>query len=280
MSNKFFFDGFKELIQSPLEKDDPQSFEFIKAVLLKSEHAPADPFRFLIHQLINKRIKGPDSKALWQSILKNKFEMEKKLCRRVGIAVAALDYFETNVSIAKRPSFLQGRASVDESYAGEKANKESVLDICTPGNHLENLKKEMFRAKRYKHSLSVVMLDVDDLQTTTADSPVDLTEEVFVIIAKIIKKTIRIVDILSYYAENRFLIILPNTNKREAAELSERIRQNICERTKRIFTRSNIAATISVGQTMTNSNSFEIMQILETALEEGKKRKYNMVYSI
>jgi diguanylate cyclase (GGDEF)-like protein len=279
MQNKIIFDDFQELIQSPLEKDDPQSFEFIKMMFLKSEHSTADPFRFLIYQLINKKIKGPEAKEHWQSILRHKADMEKKLCRRVGISVAALDYSDT---VMPRRSHSQHKPPSDRESgeADTTTRKESILDICSPGNHLENLKKEMFRAKRYKHSLSVIMLDIDNLQTANHAFPESQTEEALIIIAKIIKKTIRIVDIFSSYAENKFLIILPNTNKREAAELAERIRQNICERTKRIMGLADLIPTISVGQTMSASTSFDFMNQLGTALEDGKKRKCNMVYAL
>jgi diguanylate cyclase (GGDEF)-like protein len=124
------------------------------------------------------------------------------------------------------------------------------------------------------------MLDVDDFQRINQLLSNKSGEGILTIIVKIIKKTIRIVDFLHQYSGNRFLIILPNTNKREAYELAERIRQNICERTKRIFGASGVTATLSAGQTMSTSNSVEFMKHLEIILEEGKRRKCNMVYSL
>jgi diguanylate cyclase (GGDEF)-like protein len=124
------------------------------------------------------------------------------------------------------------------------------------------------------------MLEVDDFQKISQSSAFQPPEEILSLVVKIITKTIRIVDILYRYLDHRFLIILPNTNQREAAELAERIQQNIRERTKRIFGTAGISTTLSVGQTMCESHSVEFIKRLETVLEEGKKRKCNAVYSL
>jgi diguanylate cyclase (GGDEF)-like protein len=89
------------------------------------------------------------------------------------------------------------------------------------------------------------------------------------------------VDILTRYSGDQFLVILPNTNKRESMELAERLRQNVCERTKRIHgLDSGVTVTLSVGQTTGASSSTEFMKQLENILTEGKKKQRNKVYAL
>jgi two-component system, cell cycle response regulator len=195
----------------------------------------------------------------------------------VGIHTAIFDYFD-----AVSPYPLSPVSSLIAPLLPEEDSHGDL--VSSPGsptmNHLEMFKKEVFRAKRYKHSLSAIMLEVDDFQRISQSASFQPAEEVLSLVVKIITKTIRIVDILYRYLDHRFLIILPNTNQREATELAERIQQNIFERTKRIFGNSGITATLSVGQTMGDSHSVEFIKHLETILEEGKKRKCNAVYSL
>jgi|WetSurMetagenome_2_1015567.scaffolds.fasta_scaffold39353_3 diguanylate cyclase (GGDEF)-like protein len=280
MHNEFSFDGFHELILAPLGNKDPRSFEIIQHALREEKHPSHDPFRFLIQFFINKKCKEREARDHWRLMIRHKENLEGKLGRRFGVHAALHDYFDCIDGSAQAPGSFHLIPSRRVALPEADSEPETIAQICSPGNHAEIFKKEVFRAKRYKHSLSAIMLDVDDFPKITQLCSDKSGEGILVIIVKIIKKTIRIVDILFQYSGHRFLIILPNTNKREAIELSERIRQNICERTKRVFGSAGVTATLSVGQTLGTSNAAEFARHLETMLDEGKKRKCNTVYSL
>jgi diguanylate cyclase (GGDEF)-like protein len=280
MHNEFSFDGFHELIQTPLENKDPRSFEIIQHALREEKHHSHDPFRFLIQCLVNKKCREREARDHWRMMIRHKEGLEGKLGRRFGVNAALHDYFDCVDGPVQAPGSFHLISSHRAAPAQTDGEPETIAHICSPGNHAEIFKKEVFRAKRYKHSLSAIMLDVDDFPKIALLSSDKSGEGILLIVVKIIKKTIRIVDILFQYSDHRFLIILPNTNKREAIELSERIRQNICERTKRIFGSTGVTATLSVGQTLSTSNAAEFARHLETMLDEGKKKKCNMVYSL
>ena len=109
MENELPFDGFKELIQYPLEKSDPQSFERIKSIFLDVTHAQTDPFRLLVQRLSNKVYRGREAKEHWRHILSHKREMEAKLGRHVGIHAASIDYFDALGDTARQPSAPPGQ---------------------------------------------------------------------------------------------------------------------------------------------------------------------------
>jgi len=276
MDNELPFDGFKELIQYPLEKSDPRSFERIKSFFLDITHAQTDPFRTLVQQLAYKVYRGREAKEHWRHILSHKREMEAKLGRRVGVQAAAIDYFDALGDASPGPVLKEtGPAQGDLNL------EESIAKVYSPNYHLEHLKKEIMRAKRYKHSLSAIMLDIDEFKKINEVFSFKTGDEILTLIVKIIQKTIRAVDILTRYSGDQFLIILPNTNKRESLELAERLRQNVCERTKRIHgLDSGVTVTLSVGQTTGASSSTEFMKQLENILAEGKKKQRNKVYAL
>jgi diguanylate cyclase (GGDEF)-like protein len=280
MQNEFIFDGFQELIRTPLEKKDPRSFETIRNALHSAKSEASEPFRFLVHYFIGKKFKCKEAREHWRHLIRHKENLEAKLGRRFGIQASMFDYFDTLGISTPWSASSRAVSSVREASPDLVNQEEPILRNSLIGNHLEIFKKEVFRAKRYKHSLSAIVLEIDDMHKINQLSSKNQSEEVLSLIVKIIAKTIRIVDILNRYLDDRFFIILPNTNKREATELAERIRQNIFERTKRIFGISGVTATLSVGQTMGDSNSSDFIKHLETILHEGKKKKCNLVYSL
>jgi diguanylate cyclase (GGDEF)-like protein len=268
------FEGFKHFIQDPLEATDPVSYGRIKSIFLEVTGAPADPFRLLIQRLTGKTYRGREARDHWQRILSHKEDIQAKLGRLVGILVTAIDYFDA-IGTERAPAVLDGLSPLTNVINRE----EWINRVYAPGYHLEKLKEEMMRAKRYKHALSSILLDVDEFHRINKDFSFKVGDELLTVIVKIIRKTIRAVDIVSRYSGDRFLIILPNTNKREAMELAERLRANIFERTKRINgLPGGVTVTLSVGQSLKDEKSAEFMKSMEYTLEEGKKMAKNSVY--
>jgi len=143
----------------------------------------------------------------------------------------------------------------------------------------EKLKEEMLRSRRYKHALSAILLDVDEFHKINEKFSYQTGDRVLSVIVKIIQKTIRGVDILTRYSIDRFLIILPNTNRREAVELAERLRENVEKRTALIDDLpAGVTITLSAGQSHADVNSSDFMRRLENTLIEGKKRQRNKIY--
>jgi diguanylate cyclase (GGDEF)-like protein len=272
------FEGFRRSVQDPLETSDPVSFSRIKSIFLDNPAAPSDPFRILIQRLTGKIFRGREARDHWHQILLHKDDMQAKLGRRVTINVCAADYFDA-IGSPKAPQ-VTGAATGEPGPLEGVINREEWLNrIYAPGYHVEKLKEEMLRAKRYKHALSAILLDVDEFHKINQDFSFKTGDEILTVIVKIVKKTVRAVDIITRYSGDRFLLILPNTNKREASELAERLRANIQERTKRISgLTSGVTVTLTAGQSSKEDKSAEFMKSLDHTLEEGKKRGRNAVY--
>jgi diguanylate cyclase (GGDEF)-like protein len=278
MSTELPFEGFHELIQKPLEYSDPKSFNLIKQIFIECRQPPSNPFGILLQKLTGRNFGTHDSITLWRHILENKHSLETRLNRVIGIQTAAIDYFDQKSEASE--------FSTRTEYSAEKSKTSTTPDewierIYAPGYHLEKLKEEMLRAKRYKHALTAIMLDIDNFRKINEMLSFKGGDKILVLIVKIIKKTIRTVDILTRYSGDRFMLILPNTNKREAMELADRLRQNVHERTKRIEGLQNgVTVTLSVGQCTYDDTSTDFLKQLERTLEDGKKKSRNSVYSL
>jgi diguanylate cyclase (GGDEF)-like protein/PAS domain S-box-containing protein len=86
------------------------------------------------------------------------------------------------------------------------------------------LQCELERSERTRAPFSIVLVDVDSLRqiNDTYGNPVG--DKVLVAIADILKQNIRVTDVVGRWSGEEFLIILPDTDKKGAVTLAEKIR--------------------------------------------------------
>lgn len=270
------FSGFSELIEKPLIKKDIHSLNAIKRIFLDEPSTINNPFSTLINKLTGKDLANGDAIVHWKKIIDNKRWLEQRIGRVICIQAAAIDYFSSQISTTP---ILSIPVASPAKPVSPKSSEDWIDRIYTPGYHLEKLKEEMMRAKRYKNALATIFLDIDNFKAVNTALGNSGGDQVLTLIVKIIKKTIRTVDIITRYSGDRFLLILPNTNKREAQELAERIRENVAQRTKTISNYSSgTTITLSVGQCSKDDSSMDYLKRLVNTLDDGKRKKRNSVY--
>jgi len=269
------FEGFSELIKEPLEESDPLSFKRLKRTLLELSSEYGEPFAFIIKRLTGKTFQNFKAKNHWKQILTHKQKLEVKLERLVSIQTAAVDYF----SVLNDKCYAFPKASSATENAGATGENEWLHRIYSPNYHTEQLKNELMRADRYNHALSVILLDVDNFHSISDKLSSGPGNQILNTIVKIIRLTIRSVDDIARYNGDRFLIILPNTNKREGLELAERLRNNIIQRTKRLpNVPGGVTATLIAGQLNPEEKPTTILNKLESALGRAKSKERNCVH--
>ena len=115
----------------------------------------------------------------------------------------------------------------------EKAHTELELLACQDGlTGILNRREfdrlfpiEFSRAVRYKHNLSLIMLDLDHFKEVN-DKHGHLTgDKVLQTFATLVKKTIRDIDQFARYGGEEFVLILPEADREGACVLAERIRK-------------------------------------------------------
>lgn len=270
------FSGFKKFVQLPLSEADRRSFALIKRIILEERLDSAQPFTIIIHRLTGKTLPNGEALTCWQQILKHKMTMQQKLGRTVGIQTAAIDYFEY-----QSPTEVLLQQPVYKTGSPPPVASKPSDSLYTHNYYLEKLKEEILRSKRYKHALSVILLEIDNFSVIKDALSSTNEDKILSTIVGIIKKTTRTVDIMNRLSGDRFLLILPNTNGREAKELSERIRCRITERTSRLpYMSQGVTATLAVGQCTGDDSSMEFIKRLERVLSDGVRQGGNAVFSI
>lgn len=146
------------------------------------------------------------------------------------------------------------KRTLELKEANKKLENLALIDELTQiGNSRffwKQLRSEMERAARYKHPLSLLLIDVDHFKRYNDEFGHAAGDRALMLVAHTLKKNMRNTDFLSRYGGEEFVAILPETKKREALEMAERIRKEI---TKKNFPykinkkKSGPDLTISVG---------------------------------
>ncbi|MBD3239777.1 MAG: diguanylate cyclase [Chitinivibrionales bacterium] len=266
MNRRLHFDGFEELIREPLADTDKHSFDRIVSLLQQSHTTHAAPFALLLRRLVGKRLAPDEARKHWEELIVLKQDMEEKLGREIDIQTAAVEHFAMNER--------RGRQKDHRRAAGAKRTGKLLgarhINPYAPDYHLARLKDEIQRSRRYSHALSAIMIDTGPLPLRSTDGQPEEPETGLAAVVRIVERTIRAVDILAPCGANRLLVILPDTNQREAQELAERIRASIHERTGRmpVFARP-VSVGIAAAQCNAEQSAATFLRAIESALERS-----------
>jgi len=140
--------------------------------------------------------------------------------------------------------------AIENAIQFEKTRKQVVVDALTQvynyGYFRSMIGVECNKAKRYKTPLTVFMLDVDDFKKLNDRYGHPCGDEVLKIVARILIKHIRDVDIVARYGGDEFALILPQTTYEGAATVANRILKSVSS-SKMIFEKKKLRLTISLG---------------------------------
>lgn len=145
----------------------------------------------------------------------------------------------------------------------------------------ERLEKEMHRAIRYKHPLSLIILDIDFFKNYNDTHGHLAGDAVLRGIAECIRSGARAVDIVARYGGEEFAVILPHIDKNGAITLAERIRNIIASYPfPRKDTQPNGNLTISLGVAELSAhakNADSLVKLADDALYKAKELGRNRI---
>lgn len=157
-----------------------------------------------------------------------------------------------------------------------KLNQQALTDELTGiGNfrYFQNIfDAELHRADRYKRNLSLLMVDIDDFKSFNDQFGHTFGDEILKKIATTLETTIREEDIVARYGGEEFIIIAPETNKKKAKEIAERIRKAVAHLKNHVTVSIGIASFPSDGKT-----SKKLIEKADKALYESKSKGKNQV---
>ena len=141
----------------------------------------------------------------------------------------------------------------------------------------EELKKWMEYAKRYSTDFSVAIIDFDDFKKINDNYGHLAGDRVIVEFVSLVNKNIRKSDIFARWGGEEFILLLPNTNIKQAVELAERIRRNIEKH--EFYIAGKLTCSIGVAQMSPGDDETTLLKKVDNVLYAAKKAGKNKVIS-
>jgi diguanylate cyclase (GGDEF)-like protein len=168
--------------------------------------------------------------------------------------------------------YLAAQASVSVENVGlhelvsEQAITDELTGLSNQRRFAELIGKEAFRAERFGHGLSLLIVDIDDFKQVNDAYGHLQGDEVLRALGRILLEESRGVDEPARYGGEEFVVALPETGPAGAFEVAERIRERIgATEIPRVDGSGALRATVSVGVASMPEAAREVTALIAAA---------------
>jgi len=173
--------------------------------------------------------------------------------------------------------------AANQALEQEKLNfqRMSNTDQLTHINNRRSLDRalihEYSRSRRYKHPLTMLMVDVDKFKEINDTLGHLAGDRILVEIANVLKSNIRETDIVGRWGGEEFMVICPDTNLQGGITIAEKIRSKIREH--QFISDTKITVSIGVSEMTSDQNIDSLIQSVDVKLYQAKHQGRDQVIS-
>jgi len=252
-------------LQVPVEDISTQLIE------LEKEHGIA-VYQELLFLLAHLKMDPEEARSHWRKIENVRDNLEELIGNPVDVRVALVHYFVSmnkklrNPKVIELHLFRETQASV---------YRDELTGLFNFRYFQEHLPREIDRSDRQEKSLSLVMIDIDDFKLYNDQYGHSAGNEALMAVAGVIMETIRSTDIAVRYGGEEFIVMFPVTPKKDAIEISDRIRQRIASHQ---FPSGNLRVSLGVAAHPGDAISADkLVDKADSAMYLAKSRGKNQV---
>lgn len=172
----------------------------------------------------------------------------------------------TGTEILKRLSCILA-VCIENAVNNEKLKRLGLTDALTCIHNrryfMQRLDEEIVRSIREQLPISCLFIDIDHFKLFNDQYGHSVGDQVLRHIADIIKKQMRLSDVLARYGGEEFSVLLTNTDTTLAQEVAERIRQAIANTSLTVNNLTDdLKITVSIGCTTMNEAENQNINLL------------------
>ena len=195
--------------------------------------------------------------------------------RSVEIGMS-IDVILLSIALAEKFRMMQK----EKYHAEQLARLDPLTELYNRRAFKEFVVPILSNARRYKHNLSAIILDIDHFKIINDTYGHNMGDQVIKKTAETLLKVIRKGDISARWGGEEFTIIMPETGLTQARQLAERLRKDIAQ--LEIQTEAgSFSFTVSLGaaEITEGMDSIEdLIKIADTRLYQAKEAGRNRVY--
>lgn len=186
-----------------------------------------------------------DLPAGWTTFLAIPLRAEGEL--RAALAVAGLPPadFEKFLVLAEQTALELEKARLYEQVT-ELAIIDGLTDVFVRRHFMERFAEELVRSERMGFPLSLLLLDIDHFKRHNDEMGHLVGDAVLKEVARLLKRSIREIDLVGRYGGEEFAVLLPDTPREGALQVAERIRAAVDTHVFKAYDES-VHVTVSIG---------------------------------
>ncbi|MGK2907661.1 MAG: diguanylate cyclase [Desulfuromonadales bacterium] len=162
-----------------------------------------------------------------------------------------------------------------KEYLENVAIRDGLTQLYNHQHFYTRLEQEFSRAKRHKHELSCLFLDVDDFKKLNDNFGHVIGDVVLRKIGSLIKHVLRESDVAARYGGEEFAILLPDTDHDGALDLAERLLEIIRSQSFDELGGARVTASVGISTYSRDSerqSPGELVQLADDAMYLAKMR--------
>ncbi|MGA2192475.1 MAG: diguanylate cyclase [Nitrospirota bacterium] len=144
------------------------------------------------------------------------------------------------------------------------ATTDGLTGLINHRHFQEKADEEFERCKRLPVPLAVMLMDIDHFKRINDTYGHPVGDAVLKKVSKILRETVRAVDIAARYGGEEFIALLLNTDLSGAGQMAERIRTSI-GKSRFLLNGENIPVTISIGYAVYPQDAADKKDLIEKA---------------
>lgn len=182
--------------------------------------------------------------------------------------------------LARGINEMADRLEQDQIKLAQLAVRDSLTDLYNRREFDRLLEEEVHRALRYRHPLSMLLIDIDHFKEVNDGLGHRAGDQALRLVSAAIREISRKGDVLGRYGGDELTVLLPETPIEDAMILAERIRRRISGQELRTDDGRTMRLTLSIGVATTSAeidNSEKLVDAADHAMYLAKTGGRNRV---
>src|SRR5262249_10289356 len=151
-----------------------------------------------------------------------------------SLVIALRDRRRTNAALADERNNLEDRVlqrTLELLMANQKLEQLATTDpltgIANRRKMTDQIAHELERARRFKHPLSLLMIDIDHFKRINDTFGHEVGDKAIVAVAKLLTESMRSIDLAARFGGEEFVLLMSETNLEVAMRAAERLREMV-----------------------------------------------------
>jgi diguanylate cyclase (GGDEF)-like protein len=172
-------------------------------------------------------------------------------------------------------SFILGRLKSEIEMHKKLARTDFLTGVHNARSFYEFINSEMERIARYKHSLTLAYIDLDNFKFINDQYGHVMGDKLLYLVSVILQKNLRTTDMVARLGGDEFSILFPETDYEQSEMAIQKIQANISD----LMKQNNWPTTVSIGMvTCKLSCSVDgLIKMADTLMYSAKNSGKNMI---